>query len=236
VYFSHGTVDALYPPWGSWVVARLTLESLVGLTLAGVSLAVLKRAVHPVSAVCALLALPVLWTIFLGQLEGLITLGLSALPWLVMLALLKPQLSTFAFGARPSYIAAFFIWVAISLVIWGWWPGRMLGFESYYGEGRLATDISLHGYGRLGRSTQLLAGGRNRALAAHVAEHVAVPGYHVITDLDTIPRELRGLHPDNPVNRVRGGGAQLELSPRVRGISPRGAPPGDAGCPRRHPP
>src|SRR6185369_16812463 len=28
--------------------------------------------------------------------------------------------------------------------------------------------ISLHGYGRLGRSTQLLAGGQNRALAAHV--------------------------------------------------------------------
>ena len=89
--------------------------------------------------------------------------------------------------------------------------------------------VSLHGYGRLGRSTQLLAGGRNRALAAHVAEHVAVPGYHVITDLDAIPRELRGLHRDNPVNRVRGGGAQLELTPRVRGVSPRSGPPGDDG-------
>ena len=43
------------------------------------------------------------------------------------------------------------------------------------------------------------------------------------------PRELRGLHPDNPVNRVRGGGTQLELSPRVRGISPRSPLPGDDG-------
>ena len=51
-----------------------------------------------------------------------------------------------------------------------------------------------------------------------------VPGYHVVTDLDAIPRELRGMHPDNPVNRVRGGGAQLELTPRLRGISPRSAP------------
>ncbi len=84
--------------------------------------------------------------------------------------------------------------------------------------------ISVHGYGRLGRSAQVLAGGRNRALAAHVADHIDVPGYHVITDLEAIPRELRGLHPDNPVNRVRGGGAQLELSPRLRGISPRSAP------------
>jgi phage replication-related protein YjqB (UPF0714/DUF867 family) len=89
--------------------------------------------------------------------------------------------------------------------------------------------VSLHGYGRLGRSTQLLAGGRNRALATHLAHHVAVPGYRIVTDLDAIPRELRGLHPDNPVNRVRGGGTQLELSPRVRGISPRSAPPEDDG-------
>ena len=29
--------------------------------------------------------------------------------------------------------------------------------------------VSLHGYGRMGRSTQLLAGGRNRAFAAHLA-------------------------------------------------------------------
>ncbi|WP_286149891.1 poly-gamma-glutamate hydrolase family protein [Mycobacterium sp. ACS4331] len=80
--------------------------------------------------------------------------------------------------------------------------------------------VSVHGYGRMGQSTRLLAGGGNRTLASHVAGHLDLPGYHVITDLDDIPRELRGLHPDNPVNRVRGGGAQLELSPRVRGISP----------------
>ena len=51
-----------------------------------------------------------------------------------------------------------------------------------------------------------------------------MPGYHVVTDLDAIPRELRGMHPDNPVNRVRDGGAQLELTPRLRGISPRSTP------------
>jgi phage replication-related protein YjqB (UPF0714/DUF867 family) len=89
--------------------------------------------------------------------------------------------------------------------------------------------ISLHGYGRLGRGTQLLAGGRNRALAAHVARHLKLPGYEVITDLDAMPRELRGLHPDNPVNRVRDGGTQLELSVRVRGLSPRSPLPAADG-------
>lgn len=89
--------------------------------------------------------------------------------------------------------------------------------------------VSLHGYGRIGRGTQLLAGGRNRELADHLARHLELPGYQVVTDLDAIPAELRGLHPDNPVNRVRGGGAQLELSIRVRGLSPRSPLPGDDG-------
>lgn len=89
--------------------------------------------------------------------------------------------------------------------------------------------VSLHGYGRIGRSTQLLAGGRNRDLAHHLARHIEVPGYQVVADLDAIPVELRGLHPDNPVNRVRRGGAQLELSSRVRGLSPRSRLAGDDG-------
>ena len=92
--------------------------------------------------------------------------------------------------------------------------------------------VSLHGYGRMNRSTQLLAGGRNRELAAHLARHVVIPGYQVLADLDEIPRELRGLHPDNPVNLPRGGGAQLELSPRVRGISPRSGMAGEDGLTR----
>jgi phage replication-related protein YjqB (UPF0714/DUF867 family)/gamma-glutamylcyclotransferase (GGCT)/AIG2-like uncharacterized protein YtfP len=89
--------------------------------------------------------------------------------------------------------------------------------------------VSLHGYGRIGRSTQLLAGGCNRELAAHLARHLRLPGYHLVTDLDAIPPELRGVHRDNPVNRARHGGVQLELSPRVRGISPRSQLPGDDG-------
>jgi phage replication-related protein YjqB (UPF0714/DUF867 family) len=89
--------------------------------------------------------------------------------------------------------------------------------------------VSLHGYGRAGRSTHLLAGGRNRALAAHLAARVEIPGYRVVTDLDDIPAELRGLHADNPVNRPRDDGAQVELPARVRGTSPRSQPPGSGG-------
>ena len=91
--------------------------------------------------------------------------------------------------------------------------------------------VTVHGYGRRGLWTSLLAGGANRALAAHVAAHLrpALEGYEVVTDLDAIPPGLRGLHAANPVNLPRGGGVQLELPPRVRGRSPRSPRPGPDG-------
>ncbi len=82
--------------------------------------------------------------------------------------------------------------------------------------------VAVHGYGRTGRWTSLLLGGSNRALAAHVGRSLeaGLPDHEVVTDLDRIPAELRGLHGANPVNLPRTGGAQLELPPRVRGLTP----------------
>jgi hypothetical protein len=82
--------------------------------------------------------------------------------------------------------------------------------------------VTVHGYGRQGLWTTLLLGGGNRPLADHVGRHLraALPAYEIATDLQRIPKELRGLHPRNPVNRPSGGGVQLELPPRVRGSSP----------------
>jgi phage replication-related protein YjqB (UPF0714/DUF867 family) len=84
--------------------------------------------------------------------------------------------------------------------------------------------VSIHGYGRDGCWTTLLLGGRDRALAASVAPVLreGLDGFTVVDDLDEIPAPLRGLHAENPVNRVRGGGVQLELPPRIRGLGPNG--------------
>jgi phage replication-related protein YjqB (UPF0714/DUF867 family) len=87
---------------------------------------------------------------------------------------------------------------------------------------RVEVVVAVHGYGRAGRWTQLLLGGSNRRLAAHLEDHLtpALPEYQVVADLDVIPAELRGLHPANPVNLPTAGGVQLELPPRVRGLTP----------------
>jgi phage replication-related protein YjqB (UPF0714/DUF867 family) len=78
--------------------------------------------------------------------------------------------------------------------------------------------IAIHGYGRDDRRHEVLIGGRNRDFARHIRTHLddALPDYRHIDDLELIPRELRGLHPDNPVNRVRTGGAQIELPALLR--------------------
>ena len=82
--------------------------------------------------------------------------------------------------------------------------------------------VTIHGYGRAGFWTSLLLGGSNRTLADELGGHLrhALPAYDVVTQLDDIPTDLRGLHPDNPVNRPPLGGVQLELPPRVRGTTP----------------
>jgi phage replication-related protein YjqB (UPF0714/DUF867 family) len=82
--------------------------------------------------------------------------------------------------------------------------------------------IAIHGYGLHGHYASMLCGGRNRELAGHVAHHLraALPAYESIDDVERIPLSLRGLHPDNPCNLPPGGGMQLELPPRVRGLTP----------------
>ena len=97
--------------------------------------------------------------------------------------------------------------------------------------------VAVHGFGRAGLFTTLLAGGTNRSLAGAVAAALGPrlrfddSSYEVVDDLEVIPEELRGLHPDNPVNRPRLGGVQLELPPRIRGrgLHWAGAPAGP--CP-----
>ncbi|HEX6568137.1 MAG TPA: poly-gamma-glutamate hydrolase family protein [Acidimicrobiales bacterium] len=85
--------------------------------------------------------------------------------------------------------------------------------------------VAVHGYGRPDMWTTLLLGGRNRSLAARLGGALRTNlggGFTVVDDLAAISPELRGLHPRNPVNLPRNGGAQLELPPRVR--SGTGAP------------
>ncbi len=85
-----------------------------------------------------------------------------------------------------------------------------------------STVIAIHGFGRQNLFTTVLCGGANRPLAAHIGQALrrALPAYRIADAIEEIPKPLRGLHPDNPCNWPAGGGAQIELPPRIRGVSP----------------
>ena len=99
-------------------------------------------------------------------------------------------------------------------------PGVSSGLQQYLKHVDIV--VTVHGFGRLGFFTSLLLGGQNRALAHHVGTHLrtVLPAYDIVTDLEAIPRDLRGQHPANPVNLPPQRGVQIELPPRVRGSSP----------------
>lgn len=82
--------------------------------------------------------------------------------------------------------------------------------------------VSLHGFGRTDLWTSVLVGGAERGLAEQISVELRtrLPEYEIVDDIDAIPAELRGLDARNPVNRTSGGGVQLELPPRVRGMGP----------------
>jgi phage replication-related protein YjqB (UPF0714/DUF867 family) len=85
--------------------------------------------------------------------------------------------------------------------------------------GHVEVVITIHGYGRRRMWRHLLLGGRNRSLAGHIARHLrdGLPRrYRVLDDLAEIPKELRGQHPRNPVNRPPAQGVQIELPPTIR--------------------
>ncbi len=82
--------------------------------------------------------------------------------------------------------------------------------------------VTVHGFGRRGMFSSLLLGGRNRMFAEHIGGHLrcVLPAYDIVTDIESIPTKLRGLHDRNPVNLPPQCGVQIELPPRVRGSSP----------------
>lgn len=142
-FFGQGNVPVFYPPWTGTIVGWLNWPGLFGLTLAAVGVSAYKRAAHPLSLCAALLALPLFWTLFLGQLDGLVVLGLLGLPALTPLALIKPQVSIFGFLARRSFLLALLGTTLVSLAIWGFWPQRMFSVWAVHTEGRYVNDIAI---------------------------------------------------------------------------------------------
>jgi hypothetical protein len=121
-YWGIGIIPGFYPPWGKWLIQLLTWNSLVGTTLAGFSLMVYLRSRHLLSAAISFFSLPLLWILFLGQVDGIVTAALLGLPYTIPLVLLKPNVGFFALLSRLSYVLFLVVFLLISFLIFGFWP------------------------------------------------------------------------------------------------------------------
>jgi len=135
VFFANvETAPGHYVPWSRYVTQCLTLPLLLALTVASFAVSTVNQAKSPISAACAFLCLPLSWTLFLGQLEGIALLGLLGMPYLLPLALVKPQLTLFAAFAKRWWLVALLIVGVATALIWGNWVIATLRWQ-YQGSG-----------------------------------------------------------------------------------------------------
>jgi hypothetical protein len=142
-FFSQGKVSQIWTPWTTSIIKILNFPLLVALTLFGVVLRTYRYSKSPIYSALAIISLPTLWVLFLGNLDGLVMIGLLLLPWGVPLVMMKPQLAAFALLAKRSSIYAAIAWGLLSLLIWGLWPLRFLSVLTPGWGAAWPQDISL---------------------------------------------------------------------------------------------
>jgi len=143
-YFSLGVERTGLEYYAPWVVMvrLLSWPGLIGATFTGLALALYQRRASLLAGAASFLTLPVLWVVFLGQIDGLVVMGLSGLPWLVPLATIKPSAGYFAFLADRKRLLTLIGWVGLSSLVWGFWPRHLLSIAGYAGQPD-PTNISL---------------------------------------------------------------------------------------------
>lgn len=148
-YFSKGIVHPIWPPWTLSIVRLLNMPLITAITLFSIIARSFKYDKSPASIALAVLSLPTLWVIFMGNLDGIVLLGLLSFPWGAPLVLMKPQLASFSILAKKNSLLVGLIWILFSFLIWGFWPMRFLMVLSPEWKTEWIQDISLFPWGLL---------------------------------------------------------------------------------------
>lgn len=149
VYYSKGVLHPIWTPWTKVILPFLTLPLVVAVTLFSIVYRAYQSNKAPLPIILAVLSLPTLWVLFMGNLDGLVLAGMLLLPWGVPLVLMKPQLAAFTLLSKRSSIIAGVVWGVISLLIWGLWPLNFLMVMTPAWKVEWMQDISLFPWGLL---------------------------------------------------------------------------------------
>jgi hypothetical protein len=146
-YFSKGVIPNIWVPWTGFIVKLLNLPLLFTITILSLGIRALRYKSSYLAVTLSFISLPTLWVLFLGNLDGIVLLGLLLLPLGAPLVLLKPQIASFALLAKFKSILVGTLWLLLSFLIWGFWP---LQFFEVLGDAwsvEWVQDISLFPWG-----------------------------------------------------------------------------------------
>lgn len=148
--FSTGNLGSFFVPWMYPIVQLFNPQSLFAITILALVVRMWRYRARAWRIALALISLPTLWLLFLGNVDGLVMVGLLLLPVLgVPLVLVKPQVASFSLLANRRSIAATMVWVLISIVLWGPWPLNFLGVGNAAWREAWPQDITLYPWGVL---------------------------------------------------------------------------------------
>lgn len=126
---------------GDW---RSEMAVLNGLTIVTVAVATAREVGSTrdrlLAAGMAILSPPVILLVWVGQIDALGVLGLLLMPWGIPLLLMKPQVLGWAMISRRRWMLITCVFLAASLLIWGWWPP---GVVSPLGPSRTESPIDM---------------------------------------------------------------------------------------------
>jgi hypothetical protein len=148
-YFSRGLLYPIWTPWTLDVVHFVNWPILIGITGLAIVYRTRKYSSSVLPVLLAIFSLPTMWVIYMGNLDGLVLVGLILLPIGAPLALMKPQIAAFALLAKKNSIIAGIIWGVVSLLIWGWWPLNFLKVLTPAWKVEWIQDISIFPWGIL---------------------------------------------------------------------------------------
>lgn len=150
MYFKKGLVHPIWTPWTKPIIDFFVPKGyglVFALSVIGMGVRAYRYKPSPFPAILAFLSLPTLWVFFMGNLDGLVLFGMLIMPVGIPLVLMKPQVSAFALLARKDWFIAAVVWTLFSLIIWGFWPIRMLMVTTTEWKAEWVQDITIFPWG-----------------------------------------------------------------------------------------
>jgi hypothetical protein len=151
-YYKAGRLHPIWTPWSMWIIKILApcgFGLVFALSAIGIGVRSVRYNRSPFPLALAILSLPTLWVIYMGNLDGLVLLGMLIMPVGIPLVLMKPQVSAFSLLARKDWLLVGILWVLLSLILWGFWPKNLLMVTTSDWKAEWTQDISIFPWGIL---------------------------------------------------------------------------------------